>query len=828
MTEAEKSAFTIYETLVATSKTRPMRFETTDQMQRETAAWKAANPGFIALDRAESPVLLAYLAQCFDWLKAEAHLAKNYTACNTVAEGIQVALTRAPKPLPTELVAQLFSQYYGSMGEMAHMFFPLRLLILSVSKDQVTDEIRSQLRKLHLRLAPSPTGKIEPGTEKFRNELAELIRVEGEIQLEPGRGPWSQIVFDGIKTKEEITRAGWEGLLEHCRALEQAVPGAKWKKRSRELIGMLGEEEAFPAMLQWLELGPTPGQPPEARSPIEDSPYQKGVVWCLAQRGDRESAVAIADFGLACLRKVRLLGAVSQKVGFTCVQALGAMECREAVAQLSRMRAKIKYTVALRLIEKSLRQAAERSGLTVQALEDMSVGTYGLDAEGVAKIEIGDASAIVRLSEDGRAGIAWFDADNKPVKAAPSQIKKAFPKEVRAVPALAKELEQAFLAQRARLESSFLFPGSMPVAHWRQYFSEHPLLGFLGRRLIWVFRNDQAWERSGMWSGAGVADSSGRPVDLSGAQTVTLWHPLVSDAAEVQRWRQRVYAEKIRQPIRQAFREFYEITEAERETKMYSNRFAKVLMRQHQFASLCRARGWDYRLMSANFDGSNVPTKKLDPWNMRAQFYVDIPSDRDASLDDSALSEQSGAGINLFVGSDQVRFYRDSREVAVDEVPAIVYSEIMRDVDLFTAVSGVGGDETWVDAGDRGIGIFSEDFQVGQLLGTVGLRRETLALVLPHTPIHDRCKIHKTWLQVQGQLGTYRIEFAWGGASLVAENGFRWLRIPRKILDAVALDFAAIPVDLDYRTETILRKACVLADDWKIDSPELIQQLMPK
>jgi hypothetical protein len=260
---------------------------------------------------------------------------------------------------------------------------------------------------------------------------------------------------------------------------------------------------------------------------------------------------------------------------------------------------------------------------------------------------------------------------------------------------------------------------------------------------------------------------------------------------------------------------------------MYSNRFAKVLMRQHQFASLCRARGWEYRLMSANFDGANVPTKKLDPWNMRVEFYVDIPSDRDASLDDSALSEQSGAGINLFVGSDQVRFYRNSREVAVDEVPAIVYSEIMRDVDLFTAVSGVGGDETWVDAGDRGAGIFSEGFQVGQLLGIVSLRRETLALVLPHTPIHDRCKTHKSWLEVQGQLGTYRIEFAWGVASLVAENGFRWLRIPRKILDAVPLDFAAIPMDLDYRTETILRKAYVLADDWKIDSPELIKQLMP-
>ena len=119
-------------------------------------------------------------------------------------------------------------------------------------------------------------------------------------------------------------------------------------------------------MLRWLALGPTPGQPSEARSPIEDSSYQKGIIWCLGQRDDREAALAIADFGIACLRKIPLLGAVSQKVGFACAQALGAMDCSEAVSQLTRLRAKVKYTVARRLIEKSLQQAAERSGLTVQ------------------------------------------------------------------------------------------------------------------------------------------------------------------------------------------------------------------------------------------------------------------------------------------------------------------------------------------------------------------------------------------------------------------------------------------------------------------------------
>jgi hypothetical protein len=828
MTEAEKQALALYESLVATSAHRPMAFRTMEQMQRETAAWKENNPAFMELNRAEPDVLLAFLRQSFEWLRAEAHLAKNYTACNTLAEGIQIALSRAPKPLPGELVQHLFSEYYGEMGSMAHMFFPIRLLISSLARDQVTDEIRSQLRKLHLRLAPSPTGKIEPGTQKFRDEIAELIRVEGEIQLAPGRGPWSQMVFDEINAKEEIERAGWEGLLEHCRSLEQTVPGAKWKKKSRELISILGEAEVYAAMLQWLALGPTPNQPSEARSPIEDSPYQKGVIWCLAQRSEREAALAIADFGIACLRKIRLLGAVSQKVGFACAQALGAMDCSEAVAQLTRLRAKVKYTVARRLIEKSLRQAAERNGLTVQELEDISANHYGLDAQGESEIVIGDAKAVVHLGDDGSVAVTWHNADGKLVKGAPSHIKKAFAKEVRSVASLAKELEQAYLAQRTRLESSFLLPSGTPLAHWRKYFIEHPLLGFLGRRLIWVFRNEQGWERSGIWSGKEIVDSNGNPVDLGAAQTVRLWHPLASDIAEIQRWRKRVFAMKIRQPFRQAFREFYEVSSGERETKMYSNRFAKILMRQHQFASLCRARGWDYRLMGTNFDGANVPTKKLDAWKIRVEFYVDLPPDRDPALLESALGEQSGAGINLFIGSDQVRFYRDNREVAVDEVPAILYSEVMRDVDLLTSVSAVGGDETWADQGDRGTGIFSEAFDLRELSGLIGLRREMLSLVLPHTPIQDRCKIHTAWLEVRGQLGTYRIDFAWGGAAFVTESAFRWLNIPRKILDAVTLDFAQIPIDLDYRSESILRKAYVLADDWKIDSPDLIQQLMPK
>ena len=705
-------------------------------------------------------------------------------------------------------------------------YFPLYAFLSVLRCEQVTDEIRAKLRKLHLQYAPSPTGKIEERTQKVRDRLAELTYVEGQRELDPGRGPWSQIVFDEIGAKDEISRAAWQGLLEHCGALEQAVPGAKWKKRSHEFTVALGQAEVGAALQSWLALGPTPGQPPEARSPIEDSPYQRGVVWLLALTGGSEYAATIGDLGAACLRKVPMLGAVSQKVGFACVQALGSMDCNEAVSQLARLRTRVKYSVAQRLIEKSLKEAAERSGLAVEELEDLAVPQYPVDSEGKTEIAVGEARATVQLSADGNVTATWRNAEGKILKAVPASIKKAFPKEVKSVAALAKELEQAFVTQRHRLESSFVSPRGISFGHWRQYFIDHSFLGLLGRRLIWMFGNGQGWEQSALYCDGEFRDSRAEVVDVSRATNVRLWHPLSSEARELGAWRDRIFALGVRQPFRQAFREFYEVTDDERQTKMYSNRFAGILMRQHQFSSLCRSRGWRYRLMGSGFDGFNVPTKLLASWNMHAELYVDLSADRRPSVADSALNEQSHAGINVFLGSDQVRFYRDRREIAIEDVPAIVYSEVMRDVDLFTSVSAVGPDETWSDQGDRGTGVLPSRADGHDLADVIALRIEMLARILPLTKIAPQCKIEKPWLVVKGQLGTYRIQIVWGGVLRVTDSGVRELNISPKLLERGDIDFAAFPIELDQRARTILRKAYLLANDWHIDSPELIQQLM--
>jgi hypothetical protein len=101
-----------------------------------------------------------------------------------------------------------------------------------------------------------------------------------------------------------------------------------------------------------------------------------------------------------------------------------------------------------------------------------------------------------------------------------------------------------------------------------------------------------------------------------------------------------------------------------------------------------------------------------------------------------------------------------------------------------------------------------------------------LSRVLPLLAIAPQCKIENIWLVVQGQFGTYRIQIPWGGVSRLTDAGARPISIPQKLLDAVSENFSALPIDLDHRTEMILRKAFVIANDWNVDSPDFIRQLM--
>ena len=69
-----------------------------------------------------------------------------------------------------------------------------------------------------------------------------------------------------------------------------------------------------------------------------------------------------------------------------------------------------------------------------------------------------------------------------------------------------------------------------------------------------------------------------------------LWHPIGREPDEIVAWRDWLERHAITQPFKQAHREVYLLTDAERATGTYSNRFAAHVLRQHQFHALAADR----------------------------------------------------------------------------------------------------------------------------------------------------------------------------------------------------------------------------------------------
>lgn len=93
------------------------------------------------------------------------------------------------------------------------------------------------------------------------------------------------------------------------------------------------------------------------------------------------------------------------------------------------------------------------------------------------------------------------------------------------------------------------------------------------------------------------------------------WHPIASPADEVLAWRVFLEARGIVQPFKQAHRETYTLTDAERATGTYSNRFAAHVLRQHQLAALAQERGWAYHLQGGTAPtGTTTPSAKWGWW----------------------------------------------------------------------------------------------------------------------------------------------------------------------------------------------------------------------
>ncbi|MGW7724210.1 DUF4132 domain-containing protein [Streptomyces canus] len=639
------------------------------------------------------------------------------------------------------------------------------------------------------------------------------------------------------------TGPAWQRLLTHMATATAAKPSPKWDKQAADLVDPLGPDRVREAVIRWLTLVGRPRTfelergryEPDVNSAYD--PYNanalRGLAWLLSLLpAHPDSARALGVLVETSLKKVAGLGPRNPKVANAGVNALARIDSEAALAELARLATRVTYKNTAKLLDAALEARAVALGLRREEIEELAVPAYGLTEVGRAEHRLGENMAVLEV-QGAKAVLTWSNAGGKPVRSVPAAARRDHAEELKELKAAVKDVDKMLSAQSERLDRQFLADRTWSYGTWRERYLDHPLVGTLARRLLWTVDGTTA----------GYADGSLRTVagtPVTAGTDVRLWHPVDHTPAEIVAWRDWLERHAITQPFKQAHREVYLLTDAERTTGTYSNRFAAHVLRQHQFHSLAAARGWRNRLRLAVDDEAPPPSRDLPRWGLRAEYWIEGDGGED-------YTDITDSGTFLRLRTDQVRFYpidapenwahcaggeyrmglRDGAEpvdpLPLTEIPPLVLSEVLRDVDLFVGVASIGNDPTWQDGGPGGrFREYWTSYGFGELNQSAETRRLLLDRLIPRLAIADRCTLEGRFLHVKGDRHTYKIHL--GSGNILRTPNDQYLCIVPKS-NPSAPQAGYLPYEGDRMLAVILSKAMMLADDTKITDPTILSQL---
>ncbi|WP_406862918.1 DUF4132 domain-containing protein [Streptomyces sp. HUAS MG47] len=486
----------------------------------------------------------------------------------------------------------------------------------------------------------------------------------------------------------------------------------------------------------------------------------------------------------------------SQALLFELVRAGRDFPTPELVTAVRAARAATRHGGVPKQLDKNLKKV--EANLVERVEVALRQPTLGFGPDGVLRRELGPYEAVVTAGAGG-ATLTW-SKDGRALRSVPAPARRDHPAEVKELRDLAKRVDIQHGTLARALEAGWTADMMPPYARWRAELAEHPVARAVVRRLIWEIET-----APGAWW-AVLPEFDALP-DAPEDAAVRLWHPLRSDPETVESWRDLITGRELRQPFKQAFREIYRLTPAEEGTRDYSNRFAGHLVHYRRMFALFRARAWTSRLLGP-WDGGEEDaasrTLAAGEWTVDFRHALADWSDDD-----------------LIASTDQVRFRRRTmrgfQEASLAEVPPLVLSEAMRDVDLFVGLTSIAADPEWRDGGRRP---YWEQAGFGELNGTARTRRDVLERILPRLKIADRCTLDGRCLVVRGELRTYKIHLGSANIRMAPDDAYLCV-VPasRKPDGKVFLPFE------DDRLSLILSKAFLLADDARITDDSILTQI---
>ena len=388
---------------------------------------------------------------------------------------------------------------------------------------------------------------------------------------------------------------------------------------------------------------------------------------------------------------------------------------------------------------------------------------------------------ILRLEIDGEGNASLaVEKGGKPLKTLPKALSKN--ETALRLKETVKELKEQKRRAGESLERAMMESTVFRVDELEKIL-DNPVLAPQASGLVWTLEHTNGFLQK-TDTGLILQDIRGSRHSLKQDAGLRVSHPhdLIT-AGEWADYMHVLYEEKRKQPFKQVFREYYPITEEERQERTVSRRYAGHQVQPQKTVALLKGRGW-------TVDYEEGLQKVFYRENLIVRMYALADWFSPADIEAPTLEE--------------IQFFdrETGKTVELEAVPPVLFSETMRDIDLVVSVAHVGG----VDPEASHSTVEMRTAIARELVSL--LKLTNVSFIGAHAKIY-------------GTLANYSVHL---GSGVVHGEGIGMIAIlpvHSQARGRIFLPFA----DDDPKTAEIMSRIILLSEDKKIKDPAILSQI---
>lgn len=390
---------------------------------------------------------------------------------------------------------------------------------------------------------------------------------------------------------------------------------------------------------------------------------------------------------------------------------------------------------------------------------------------------IGEITARLEIDDEGNSSVI-LEKSGKPLKTIPKAIAKD--EVFLELKESAKDLKEQKHRSKESLERAMTERITFGKNEMISVLS-NPVLAPMIRKLIWVTNGNLGFIR--------LADGNLNLIDVNGevwpcGDTLIIAHPYdMIVAGNWHNYMRMLYDQSIIQPFKQVFREYYPITEDEKAERTISRRFAGYQVNPKRTLALLKGRGW---------------TVDYEEGLQRVFYRENLVARLFALADWFSPADVEAPTLEMI----QFCSRKNGEAVTLEDIPPVLFSEIMRDIDLVVSVAYVGNIDPETS------------------MSTVEIRT-ALAQELTRLLKLDNVRFVGSHAKIDGKLAKWSVHMGSGIVHVEGKGMIPIIPVHSQSRGRVFLPFA----DDDPKTAEIMSKIILLAEDTRIKDPEMLSRI---